>query len=517
MKRLFFPFILLVLLVAACQPAVVPPTVAPPTAAPGSSTAAPGSSTAAATNTAIPTSLPPTAVPATATLAPASPTPAPTTVPPTAAAPTGTPVVPVDLTPAQLAAVNALADTLKVTADKITLVSTEAVNWPDGCLGIQLKGITCAKGPVPGFRIKLSAGGKAYEYHTNQDGTSVLSTAQGFQPLRVVVRQTDDSVQVVDTGFSAQDVSLNQGLQPMGGSVDGVAYVLDFKDQPKAQKVDATGAVTVLPFVDKPNYGLAVWPGNGIDQPRLAWATSPTSDPAVTQLFIATADGASVTPVLTETITAGQPPYQLLAERWSADGQSLYFSREPYGIGGYIPFAGASSLYRYNLADGSVTELIPFQSNGHWICLDDLTADASLAVGHCVYPKTISVDTLSSGTVQTITAPGTVTDFRLAGGARFSPDSTRVAFGLAKGDPSGEQGYLAVSDSLSGQSNFLGTTDPGHYYSVVAWLNDSTLLVQLNTLACNPVCTNSLWTIGSDGANLTKLTDGTFLTFVTGS
>jgi hypothetical protein len=270
--------------------------------------------------------------------------------------------------------------------------------------------------------------------------------------------------------------------------------------------------------VNNANYGLAVWPGNGTDKPRLAWATSPTGDPGTTQLFIATADGSSVTAVVTETVTADQPPYQLVAERWSDDGQSLYYSREPYGIGGYIPFAGASSLYRYNLADGSVTELIAQPSNGGgMICLDDLNADVSLAVGHCMDPKTISVQTISSGVVQTITAPGTVTDFRLAGGARFNPAGTRVAFGLAKGDPTAEQGYLALSDSLSGQSNFLATTDPGHYYTVVAWLNDATLLLQLNTLACNPDCTNSLWTIGSDGANLTRLTDGTFLTFVAGN
>ena len=61
----------------------------------------------------------------------------------------------------------------------------------------------------------------------------------------------------------------------------------------------------VLPFVDKPNYGLAVWPGSGADKPRLAWATSPTGDPGVTQLFIATVDGSSVTPVLTESVAAG--------------------------------------------------------------------------------------------------------------------------------------------------------------------------------------------------------------------
>jgi hypothetical protein len=509
MKRLRFPLLLIMLLAAACQPAAVPPTAAPPTTVPP--TAAPATATAA------PTSVAPTAAPATATTA-ATATVGATATP--AATATSAPVH-ADLTPAQLAAEKALADSAKITVDQITLVSTEAVNWPDGCLGMVLPGVLCAKGPVPGFRIKLSAGGRDYEYHTNQDGTSVISTRQGFQSLRVAVRQADNSVQVVDTGFAAGGVKLDQGLLPLGGAVGATAYVLDFKGQLKVEMVDATGT-HVLAFVDQPNYGLAVWPGDGSDKPRLAWATSPTGDAALTQLFIATADGSSVTSVLTETVASGQPPYQLVAERWSADGQALYFSREPYGIGGYIPFAGASSLYRYNLADKSVTELIPFNPSGGpgkpMICLDDLSADFSVAVGHCVDNKTITVHSLTGGGAdQTITAPGTVTDFSVAGSARFSPDGKQVAFGLAKGDPSAEQGWLALSDSLSGSSKLITTTEAGHYYSVVAWLNDNTMLLQLNTLACNPDCLNSLWTIGSDGANLTKVADGTFLTLVGGN
>ena len=50
---------------------------------------------------------------------------------------------------------------------------------------------------------------------------------------------------------------------------------------------------------------------------------------------------------------------QFVAEFWSADGQLLYFSKEPVGIGGYIPFAGASSLYQIDLASKKVKELSP--------------------------------------------------------------------------------------------------------------------------------------------------------------
>jgi len=100
------------------------------------------------------------------------PTPAPTDtpLPPTQPAPTET-HIPVDLSPAQRAAIQMLADSFGVSVDQIRLVSTEAVDWPDGCLGIQEPGMACTLAIVPGFRIVLEAQGRQYEYRTNQDGS----------------------------------------------------------------------------------------------------------------------------------------------------------------------------------------------------------------------------------------------------------------------------------------------------------------------------------------------------------
>jgi hypothetical protein len=79
----------------------------------------------------------------------------------------------VDLTPAQRVAVSALSENLGLTVDKIRLVSTEAVEWPDGCLGVADAGLTCAQVITPGFRVRLEADGKKVEYRTNQDGTQI--------------------------------------------------------------------------------------------------------------------------------------------------------------------------------------------------------------------------------------------------------------------------------------------------------------------------------------------------------
>src|SRR6185369_13778251 len=100
------------------------------------------------------------------------------------------------------------------------------------------------------------------------------------QTLRVVVRLPDGTLQIVDTGFPAGGVRLDQGLLPLGGGGAGnTAYVLNSTDTLTAQRVDAAGA-TPLPFVENPSYGLAVWQGASPADLRLAWATSLGGDPA---------------------------------------------------------------------------------------------------------------------------------------------------------------------------------------------------------------------------------------------
>jgi hypothetical protein len=71
-----------------------------------------------------------------------------------------------------------LATRLNIDPSVITVVSVEAVDWPDGCLGIQTPGVMCIMVITPGYRVILEAEGKQYEYHTNASGDVVrLATA----------------------------------------------------------------------------------------------------------------------------------------------------------------------------------------------------------------------------------------------------------------------------------------------------------------------------------------------------
>ena len=67
-----------------------------------------------------------------------------------------------------------LASALGVDVDAIVVVSTEAVDWPDACLGAAEPGTVCAQVITPGFKIVLKSGGEQYEYHTDEGSRAVL-------------------------------------------------------------------------------------------------------------------------------------------------------------------------------------------------------------------------------------------------------------------------------------------------------------------------------------------------------
>lgn len=79
-----------------------------------------------------------------------------------------------EMAPAQIAALTHLSVTLNLPADQITLISTEAVTWPDGCLGVQRPDVMCTQALVEGFKIVFEANGREYELHTDKTGSAVV-------------------------------------------------------------------------------------------------------------------------------------------------------------------------------------------------------------------------------------------------------------------------------------------------------------------------------------------------------
>lgn len=71
------------------------------------------------------------------------------------------------------AAASILAKHLDVAVEAVTLISSEAVDWSDACLGIQQSGQVCAQVITPGYRLVFEVNGQQYEVHTDQTGGSV--------------------------------------------------------------------------------------------------------------------------------------------------------------------------------------------------------------------------------------------------------------------------------------------------------------------------------------------------------
>ena len=437
--------------------------------------------------------------------------PAPTQVP-SEVVPTPT-HIPVDLTPAQLAAIQAVSTKYNIPVEQIHIANTEAVTWPTGCLGVVLPGVMCTDVVTPGFRIMLTANGQQFEIHTNQDGSSVIDAAQQLALLDFVVQMSDHSIQVVNPHIPlgpTYNPAFN-GFLPLGGAILGTAYVLDVANQFKGVAVDANGQQD-LSFIEKANYGLAVWRGGLETKPLLAWGTQPTGDTQTSSLQISNPDGSNLQTLLTVDNT-GAGPIQLVAELWSADGQSLYFSKEPVGLGGYIPFSGASNLYKIDLATKVITEIIPqTPSTSPQTCLDAISGDYRYVADHCTQ-NVITIRDLQNGSTASIQAPTEAAGYRLMGSARFSPAGDLVAFALAQGNPDDERGWVAVGPSFGGAGKLVFAGDAGSYYTVLGWLDDQTLLVQSISIN-NPNIGSQLFTVGVDGTNLTKVADGSFLTII---
>ena len=347
--------------------------------------------------------------------------------------------------------------------------------------------------------------------------TPTSAASQQMTGVQLVVYGPDRSIRIVDVAvpLNSADKPAFNGLLPGGGSASGTAYVLDTTGVPKVVAVDALGT-RELSFIKNPTYyGLAVWQGASGTQPRLAWGTQPTASTQTTSLQISAIDGSQLETLLTQ--DANNPPLQLTPEFWSADGQYLYFSKEPVGLGGYILFGGASNLYQIDITTKEVTAVIPSgTSSGPQVCLDDISGDYRTVADHCSQ-KSITVRDLVSGGTTTILPPREVSELiGTLGSARFSPDGRRLAFALARRNPDSEQGWVAVSDGLSGESKLILTSPVGTYYTVAGWLDSQTLLVQsTNLLNCSAYCSGELWAVRIDGTYVQKVADGSLITVIT--
>ena len=95
----------------------------------------------------------------------------------TPAAPSPAAPVPVGVAAAIRQALAHASQRTGVPADKLEIVSAESVTWPDGSLGCPQPGMAYTQALVPGFRVRVRAGGELLDYHSGRSGAPTLCPA----------------------------------------------------------------------------------------------------------------------------------------------------------------------------------------------------------------------------------------------------------------------------------------------------------------------------------------------------
>jgi hypothetical protein len=309
-----------------------------------------------------------------------------------------------------------------------------------------------------------------------------------------VVQQPDNNVVLVTVDGEVRP------LTEAPASVYALTNLTGDVSQP--QQVYALGPAGVQPlaFIQGVSYGVSAWTDPATGETRLAWDHFGTDTGLVSQIYVSDPGGSNVR----ELITESGSERVLRVVGWSADGQRLYYSKEPLGLGGYILFSGVSDLWVYDWATGAMSNPVP-ETATSIICLDDFTDPLALVAYHCD-PGQVSVLDLNLGQTSAVVPPADIVgEVGVMGDARLNPAADRVAFALARGNPEDEQGWVAVADGLAGPGLLIATADPGDVFNVVDWLDDSTLILQSN--AASP----GLWLVNADGSGLRRLADGRWL------
>lgn len=105
-----------------------------------------------------------------------------------------------DATAATAAAIAQLAGQLGLSEAEIEVVSAEATEFTDGCLGLSQANESCIQAITPGWLVMLRAGGQEYEVHTDETG----------QQVRIAVELPEGDGAADPASGAAQEFLVNQ-------------------------------------------------------------------------------------------------------------------------------------------------------------------------------------------------------------------------------------------------------------------------------------------------------------------
>ncbi len=75
--------------------------------------------------------------------------------------------------PAVLAAIGAASAASGLSPEAVQVIDYEQVDWPDGCLGLPVPDEMCTEAIVPGWVVRLNAGGEQFVFRTDEAGVQL--------------------------------------------------------------------------------------------------------------------------------------------------------------------------------------------------------------------------------------------------------------------------------------------------------------------------------------------------------
>lgn len=346
--------------------------------------------------------------------------------------------------------------------------------------------------------------------------TATVPVSGGHVPL-FAFQAPDNRILLADAGgavsalVAAEFPFESSPVFPSGRATSSTLYLLATAGPGGRQGAYAVSGqgVRALDFISRTGYMLTVWPGDAKQKPRLAWnVTEGTSAGMYSAIYSANTDGSELRMLLEQ---ESQDGHVLLPLRWSRDGKRLFYSNEQTGFGGYILFAGVSSLSVFDLAKGTGTTLIAEFRLGlnRYLCITDISPDEKQVAHTCDDEHAVSMLPLGGGEATTIDSPPDVAlESGQRGSAMFGPDGVRLAYAAARGEYEGEQGWALVDESMLGVGRLIATSAPNDYYNVKGWLDDNTIVLQ--SYGEKP----AVWLVYLDGTELKKVGEGLFLAIV---
>jgi dipeptidyl aminopeptidase/acylaminoacyl peptidase len=237
-----------------------------------------------------------------------------------------------------------------------------------------------------------------------------------------------------------------------------------------ARRAAFDGTTLDLPFV---NPGGSFFEGQMLPSPdgeRIAWGTTafepdPAGDTHI-QVKVANVDGSGEQILLDKRLAASVLPQPV---QWSRDGRYLYFTDEPYGIGGYILFWGGPDLQQVDLVTGTITEILPDQG---CLCAMSLSPDGTtLASIAGIDPLELVLRNILDGTERRTQLES---GHWQAGNIVWSPDGKALMFTMAIGDPE-KEAYSIVRVDVGTLAQTVLIHDDARLLETIVWADAKTV------------------------------------------